>query len=85
MAPDGQPPPHLGHQQLVPAVPLAGAQVHEEPGALPAPQDPHRLQLQHGLPQLLHLQRGGRLVLNVQNRHCIPPLNVEPYMAVFVP
>lgn len=55
MAPDGQPSTHSGHQHLLPAVPLAGTQIHEEQGALPAPQNPHRLQLQHGLPQLLHL------------------------------
>lgn len=55
MASDGQPPAHAGHQHLLPAVPLAGAQVHEEPRALPAPQNPRRVQLQHGLPQLLHL------------------------------
>lgn len=61
MAPDGQPSAYAGHQHLLPAGPMAGAQIHEEQRALPAPQDPHRLQLQHGLPQLLHLQRGGCL------------------------
>lgn len=65
MASDGQPPAHAGHQHLLPAVPLAGAQIHEEQRALPAPQNPHRLQLQHGLPQLLHLQRGRLLVETV--------------------
>lgn len=62
MASDGQPPAHAGHQHLLPAVPLAGAQVHEEQRALPAPQDTYCLQLQHGLPQLLHLQRGTLLI-----------------------
>lgn len=60
MAPDGQPATHSGHQHLLPAVPLAGTQIHEEQGALPAPQNSHRLQLQHGLPQLLHLQGGKK-------------------------
>lgn len=55
MASDGQPPSHTGHQHLLPAVPMAGAQIHEEQRALPAPQNPHCLQLQHGLPQFLHL------------------------------
>lgn len=55
MASDGQPPAHAGHQYLLPALSLAGAQIHEEQGALPAAQNPHCLQLQHGLPQLLHL------------------------------
>lgn len=60
MASDGQPSAHAGHQHILPAVPLAGAQIHEEQRALPAPQDSHRLQLQYGLPQLFHFQRGKR-------------------------
>lgn len=45
MASYGQPSAHAGHQHLLPANPLAGAQIHEEQGALPATQNPHRLQL----------------------------------------
>lgn len=58
MASDGQPPAHAGYQHLLPAVPLVGPEIHEEQRALPASQNPHCLQLQYGLPQLLHLQRG---------------------------
>ncbi len=50
MAADGLSAPHAGHQLLVPAVPLAGAEVHAGPRALPAEEDPHPLQLQHGHP-----------------------------------
>lgn len=50
MAVDGLSAPHAGHQLLVPAVPLAGAQVHAGPGAPPAEEDPHPLQLQHARP-----------------------------------
>jgi len=45
MASDGQPAAHAGHQHLLPGLPLAGAQIHEEQRTLPASQNPHRLQL----------------------------------------
>ena len=61
MASDGQPPAHTGHQHVLPALPVAGAQIHEEQRPIPAPQNPRGLQLQHGLSQLLHLQRGRLL------------------------
>ena len=43
MAPDGQPTPNVGHQFLLPAVPVAGAQVHGEQRTLPAQEDTHLL------------------------------------------
>lgn len=55
MASNGQSPAHVDHQHIVPAISLAGAQVHEEQRAVPAPQNPHCLQLQHGHSQRLHL------------------------------
>lgn len=60
MALDGLSSPNAGHQHIIPALPMAGAQVHEEPRAISAAKDTHCLQLQHGLLQFLHFQRGGR-------------------------
>ena len=40
---------HAGNQFILSALPVVGAQIHEEPRAFPAQEDPHCLQLQHGL------------------------------------
>lgn len=50
MAFDGLSAAHAGHQLLLPALPLAGTQVHAGQRSLPAEEDPHHLQLQHGHP-----------------------------------